>query len=124
MAYRLNITRSPTMTVAQITALASREEAEEIVMAIEKETREHQDTRLLIDLTDYVGTLDPASQRWLGELVVVHLSHLKRVASLVGEDKITRLSEQAAQERGVQLRVFTELTAAVSWLLEAPAGTQ
>jgi len=42
------------------------------------------------------------------------------VASLVPEDKITRVSEAAAQQQGLQLKVFTQLTSAVNWLLEPP----
>jgi predicted nucleic acid-binding Zn ribbon protein len=117
MAFRLSITRSPRMAAAQVTALASHDEAQEIVMAIAEQTREHGDKRLLIDLTDFVGTLDIDSHRWAGELVFRHLSHLERIASLVPEDKITRVSEQTAQAHGVQLRVFAELTSAVEWLI-------
>jgi hypothetical protein len=117
MAFRLTVTRSPTMALAQLTALASADEAEMIVREIAAETADHGDKRLLIDLTDVVGTFDADTHRLLGELVHRHLSHLERIASLVPEDKITRVTEQAAQARGVQLRVFTELTVAVEWLL-------
>jgi len=117
MAFRLSITRSPRMTAAQVTALASHEDAQEIVAAIERETREHGDKRLLIDLTDVVGTLEADTHRWLAELAFRHLSHLERIASLVPEEKITRVTEQAAQAKGMQLRVFAELTSAVEWLV-------
>jgi len=117
MAFQLSITRSARMAAAQVTALASREEAEDIVKAIAAQTHDQGDKRLLIDLTDVVGTLDPDTHRLLGELAFRYLSHLEKVASLVPEEKITRVSEQAALARGLQLRVFADLTDAVEWLL-------
>jgi hypothetical protein len=79
---------------------------------------EHQNRRLLINLLDVVGTLGPQEHRALGMLAVRYLSHLEKVASLVPEDKITRVSEAAAQAQGMQLRVFTNFTQAVAWLVE------
>lgn len=106
------------MAVVEVSGLAFAEEAEDVVRAIEARTREHADRRLLIDLTDVVGTLGPREHQALGLLAVRHLSHLEKVASLVPEDKITRVSEAAARSQGMQLRVFTDFTGAVSWLVE------
>jgi hypothetical protein len=105
------------MALAEVTALAFVESAEPVLRQIEKRTRQHEDKRLLINLLDVVGTFGPQEQQVIATLVVKYLSHLERVASLVPEDKITRVSEQAAQVAGMQLRVFANFTDAVNWLV-------
>ena len=118
MAFRLTLTRAPKLTVAEVSGLAFFEDAPAVLMSIERETREHGDTRLLLNLLDVVGTFGPAEHQQLGEMVARHLSHLEKVASLVPADKITRISERAAEARGMQLRVFTTLIESVGWLVE------
>ena len=117
MPFQLRYQHGAAMSVAEISGLAFAEQAEDVVRAVQAHTLEQRDKRLLIDLTDVVGTLGPAEHQALGMLAVRYLSHLERVASLVPEDKITRVSEAAAQSRGLRLKVFTDLTAAVEWLL-------
>lgn len=116
MPYTLTYTHGDRMAVAEISGLAFVEDAEEVVERIKQATQQHGDKRLLINLEDVVGTLEPKDHQMLGRLAAMHLGHLHKVASLVPEDKITRVSEQAAQSLGVQLRVFTSLTDAVDWL--------
>jgi hypothetical protein len=118
MTYRLTYKHGPRMAVAEVSALAFVESAEPVLREIEARTREHQDQRLLVNLLDVVGTLGPKEHQALGMLAVRYLGHLQKVASLVPEDKITRVSEAAARAGGMQLRVFTELTEAVAWLVE------
>lgn len=120
MSFTLRYKHGGAMSVIEVTGLAFAEQAQEVVQAIEARTKENADRRLLVDLTDVVGTLGPAEHHTLGLLAARHLSHLERVASLVPEDKITRVSEAAAQKQGLQLKVFTQLTSAVNWLLEPP----
>jgi hypothetical protein len=106
------------MALAEVTALAFLESAEPVLRQIEKRTRQHDDKRLLVNLMDVVGTFGPKEQQAIGMLATRYLSHLERVASLVPEEKITRVSEQVAQSAGMQLRVFTSFTDAVAWLVD------
>ena len=117
MAFTLRYKHGSAMSVVEVTGLAFAEQAQQVVEAIQARTMENADRRLLIDLTDVVGTLGPAEHQALGVLAARYLTHLERVASLVPEDKITRVSEAAAQKRGLQLKVFTQLTSAVDWLV-------
>lgn len=116
MPYALTYKHGARMAVAEISGLAFIEEALEVVQRIRQATLAHGDQRLLINLEDVVGTLEQQDHEALGRLAAAHLSHLRKIASLVPEDKITRVSEQAAQTLGLQLRVFTSLTDAVDWL--------
>jgi SpoIIAA-like len=118
MPYQLKYTHGPAMAVVEVSALAFAETAEPVLREIASRTRDRHDRRLLINLLDVVGTMSPDEHRAIGVLAARHLSHLEKVASLVPEDKITRVSEAAAQAAGMQLKVFTNLTEAVGWLLE------
>ena len=106
------------MVVAEVTALAFVEDAEALLREIAAETHQHGDKHLLINLLDVVGTLTPAQHQYFGQLAARHLSHLDKVASLVPEEKVTRISEREAQIRGTRLRVFHSLADAMAWLTE------
>jgi hypothetical protein len=118
MTYQLRIARGPRLAVAEVTALGLSEDAATLLREIESETRKHGDRRLLINLLDVVGTFGKAEHAQMGQLLVRHLSHLEKVASLVPEEKITRVSEQTARAQGMELRVFTVLGEAIAWLME------
>lgn len=117
MPFTLTYKRGDRMAVAEISGLAFIDDAPELIERMRQATLEHGDERLLINLEDVVGTLEAKDHQLLGQLAAARLGHLRKIASLVPQDKITRVSEQAAQSLGVQLRVFTSLTAAVDWLV-------
>ena len=117
MNFKLVYRHGPKMALAEVTALAFLESAEPVLRQIEKRTKQHADKRLLVNLMDVVGTFGPQEQQAIGLLATRYLSHLEKVASLVPEDKITRVSEQVARSAGMQLRVFTNFTDAVNWLV-------
>jgi hypothetical protein len=113
----LHFTHGPAFSVVEVTALAFLEDAEPAIREISDHTRRHGTRRLLVNLVDVVGTFDAEQQRAIGLLAFHHLGHLEKVASLVPPDKITRLSEASARAQGMELRVFTELSEAVEWLV-------
>ena len=117
MTASLHLTHGPAYAVAEITALAFEESAEPILRGISEQTRLRNDRRLLINLLDVVGTFGAEEQRRIGLLAHKHLSHLRKVASLVPPDKLTRVSEEAARAQGMELRVFAHLGDAVDWLM-------
>ena len=117
MHFKLVYRHGPKMALAEVTALAFLESAEPVLRQIEKRTRQHGDKRLLVNLMDVVGTFGPQEQQAIGQLATRYLSHLEKIASLVPEEKITRVSEQVAQSAGMQLRVFTSFTDAGAWLV-------
>ena len=113
----LHYTHGPSFSVVEITSLAFLENAEPVLREIAQRTRDFNDRRLLVNLMDVVGTFGAEEQHAIGLLAYRYLSHLEKVASLVPPDKLTRVSEAAAQAQGMQLRVFTQLTDAVGWLV-------
>lgn len=116
MTATVHYTHGPKFSVVEVTALAFVEVAVPALHEIAEHTRAHHDKRLLINLMDVVGTFGPDQHREVGLLAHRYLSHLEKIASLVPPDKITRVSEAAAQSQGLQLRVFTQLTDAIEWL--------
>ncbi|MBG9387053.1 STAS/SEC14 domain-containing protein [Caenimonas aquaedulcis] len=55
----------------------------------------------------------------IGESVARHLAHLRKMASVVPADRVTRASEKTAKRSGVNLTVFTTESEAIEWLLSA-----
>jgi hypothetical protein len=80
-------------------------------------TREGGDTLALFDLRKLETDLNAAAQMKIGDEVAQHLAHLRKVASVVPTEKITRASERVARARGLQLRVFDTLPDAHGWLV-------
>ena len=117
MTANLHFTSGPAYAVAEITALAFMESAEPLLQEISSRTRQFGTRRLLINLLDVVGTMERTDHQVLGKLAVTHLAHMEKVASLVPEDKITRVSQETALGLGMQLRVFTSVADAIEWLV-------
>jgi hypothetical protein len=72
--------------------------------------------RVLFDLRG-IRTLTSFTEHYsIGQEVVRQLRHLKRVASVVAADRITRASEKTARQAGMDLMVFTDEGEAIAWL--------
>jgi hypothetical protein len=86
------------------------------IESISDETIRHNAKRLLVDLTlvrEHLGFVDHAV---ISDRAATHYGHLERVASVVPSGHRRGTSEQAAQLRGMQLRVFTSREEAAEWL--------
>jgi hypothetical protein len=101
----------------EIRGLALLGKADDLLAGIAAATREAEASLLLMDLMAVVGTLAHHDHAYLGHLLAAHLSHLRRIATVVPHEKITRISESAALERGLVLRVFAGRQQAQAWLL-------
>jgi hypothetical protein len=126
MALTTQLTRFPGYVRMQVAGPASFPEFVELIGTIGQETVYWSDRRVVVDLRQVDGELDPTEQVFLGELVAQDLAHIERMASIVRPQSLTRNSERAAQELGSQLRVFDDEDAALAWiaadkLVAAPA---
>ena len=73
-------------------------------------------SRALFDLRE-IHTLTTFTEHYaIGQEVGRELRHMKRMASLVPPDRITRASEKTARQAGVTLTVFTNEQEALAWL--------
>ena len=117
--YRLNYTPGRDFAVAEVTALLSHEIVDPVLQDLGARTRADGTRRLLISLLDVPGVLDEAEHYLMGVAVAKHLGHLEKVATLVPEEKVTRVSEDGARDEGMQLRVFASLGSAEAWLRRA-----
>ena len=116
MTAAVHYTHGRAYAVAQVSSLAFIEESVGVLEELASRTRGTEAKRLLINLLYVVGTFGRDEQKAIGLLTHRHLAHLERVASLVPEDKITRVSEAAARSQGMEFRVFTSLPDALAWL--------
>ena len=72
------------------------------------ESRQWPNDRLLFDLRG-IRTLTSFTDHYaVGQEIGRQLRHLRRVASVVPADRITRASEKTARQAGMDLRVFTD----------------
>ena len=72
--------------------------------------------RLMCDLRS-IRTLQSFTEQYaVGEAVVRHLPHMRKIASLVPGDRVTRASQKTAQRAGANLMVFSDEAEAIQWL--------
>lgn len=81
------------------------------------ETASWQHGRLLADLRGVTTLTSFTEQFTIGEDAARRLRHLKRIASVVPPERITRNSERPARQKGLDLKVFDNERAALAWLL-------
>jgi hypothetical protein len=123
MLFTVSTTRFSEYVQVEVAGPSSLKNFVEMVGAFATETLYWSDRRALVDLRKVVGALTPTEQVFLGELVAQDLSHLEKIASIVPQALVTHNSENAAQQLGMRLRVFTSKEDAVLWLTApAPAG--
>lgn len=89
------------------------------LLGVESETWE--DDQVLVDLRGVVTPFSTPEQFRIGEEAAASLSHMRRIASVVLPERVTRVSEKAARRNGVNVRVFDDEQQAIAWLA-APAG--
>jgi hypothetical protein len=86
------------------------------IESISDETIRHNAKRLLVDLTEVSEELGFVDHAVISDKAATHYGHLERVASVVPDGRRLGTSEQAAQLRGTQLRVFASREEAAAWL--------
>lgn len=85
-------------------------------------TKEQGNDRALLDMISVEILLTPAEHVRVGEHAAAALGHLTKVAAVVPESLRVGTGERAAQDKGLILKTFTNLSDAMAWLEEASAG--
>jgi hypothetical protein len=84
------------------------------LLGVESETwPEH---RVLVDLRGVATPFSRLDQFRIGEEAAASLCHMDKIASVVPPERITRVSERAAQRNGTNVRVFEQEGEAEAWL--------
>ena len=100
----------------RLEGLALLEGWERVLPRIGQATADAGDSALLIVIEGLVGFLGTPERQKVGELCADHLMHLRKVALLVPPQKLTGVTQRAARECGLDLRVFQDGAAARDWL--------
>jgi hypothetical protein len=87
------------------------------LLGVDSET--WSDDRVLVDLRSVRTEFSLLDQYRIGQEAATSLSHMGKIASLVRPERVTRMSEKAAQRSGTNVRVFDDERAATEWLQSA-----
>lgn len=77
--------------------------------------------RVMFDLRSVRTLKASAEHKTIGEEVGRSFAHLRKMASVVPADRLTRASQTTARQAGVKLTVFTSEGEAREWLLSEAA---
>lgn len=118
MSFDVLVKRMPQFTRVRIAGELSFDQLISAVHLLGVESSGWEQDSVLVDLRGVVSVFSPAEQFRLGQEAAASLPHMRRIASLVPPDRITRISEKAARRNGSNVQVFTVEAEAMAWLLE------
>ena len=101
--------------LADLTGLVSVQAWEQGLRDLGAATAEGPHDRLVVDLTALVGWLGVPERTSVGAMMATHLGRMRKVAAYIQAEKIAGVVEGEARRRGLDLRIFPELDAAVAW---------
>jgi hypothetical protein len=102
---------------AQISGLVSVDAWKKVLGELEEAIRVRSKDRLVVNLTELVGRLGVPERKEVGALMAAHLRGMAKTALFIQPQKITGIVQAEAQRNGLNLRLFGEYEAAVSWAL-------
>ena len=98
-----------------INGLVAIEEMLAMIHLLGVESESWRAPRILVDLRGVGTPFTRPEQFRIGEAAAASLSHMEKIASLVPAERVTRVSERAAQRDGANVRVFDDEDAAIAW---------
>jgi hypothetical protein len=101
--------------LAQVGGLVSLNAWERVLRELGDALGSTQRDRLVVNLTELVGWLGIPERKTVGTLMATHLRKMRKVALFIQPEKITGVVQAEAQGRGLDLRLFSDYEAAVSW---------
>lgn len=103
------------VVVAQVGGLVSVPAWERFLHELADALSGRPSDRLVLNLTQLVGWLGVPERTTVGALMATHLRSMKKVALFIQPEKITGVVQAEAERHGLELRLFSEYDAAVSW---------
>lgn len=73
---------------------------------------------LLVDLKRVSTQFSREEQFAIGQAAASSLAHMRKIASVVPRERVTRVSEKAARRDGTNVLVFDDEKEALAWLRE------
>ncbi|HZY20278.1 MAG TPA: hypothetical protein VFE82_17540 [Ramlibacter sp.] len=122
---RFELERTAGYAIARVCGPARAEDYAAAIRALARYTREQQLRHALADCLGVTLKLGFSDHYAIGRHIADELHHLDRMVTVLPEPMITRASEKVAAGAGLQLRVMSDLAAAVAFLeegLRAPAA--
>ena len=118
MPFNVTSKRLPGYVRYNVAGPASLKSFADLVLQVAAETERYEDDRVLLDLRKVENRMSTSEQQLIGEMAATRLPLLFKLASIVAKGEITRNSERAAVNKGLQVRVFDSEPSALAWLLE------
>jgi hypothetical protein len=119
MSFDVAITQRRDHTRVVVTGAPSIEELLSLVHLLGVESGSWESEVALVDLRGVQTLYTEEEQYSLGREAACSLAHVRKIASLVAVDRITRISEKAAKRNGTNVQVFVDEKEALRWLRAA-----
>jgi hypothetical protein len=114
--FDLHVTHEAELARVKVAGHPSFEQVVSMIHLLGVDSGEWAVGALLVDLRDVLTVFSREEQFRIGLEAALSLAHLRKVASLVPPERITRISEKAARRNGTNVRVFGNEQAALAWL--------
>jgi hypothetical protein len=88
-----------------------------MIGVVRAETAASHRNRVLVDVRDVDGAMPDDERFWVGKQAALALGPEIKLAVIGRPERINRVTEMAATERGGQLQVFPTEEDAVAWLM-------
>lgn len=112
----IELHRTPAYAVARVRGPAATADYVQAIRSLAAFTREGGDRRALADCLGATLKLGFSDHYTIGNHLATELRHLERMATVLPAPMITRATEKVAQGAGLQLRVLSDLDAAIAFL--------
>jgi hypothetical protein len=119
MSYDVSVTQQRFYTRVAITGEPTIDQLLSLVHLLGVDSGSWKHDRLLVDLRRVTTQFTQAEQFSIGQEAATSLSHMRKIASVVPADRVTRISEKAARRDGTNVLVFDDENEALAWLKAA-----
>ena len=116
MSYDVSVTQQAFYTRVAITGAPTIDQLLSLVhlMGVDSDSWKHD--CLLVDLRKVSTPFTETEQFSIGKEAAASLAHLRKIASVVPAERVTRISERAARRDGTNVCVFDDEKEALAWL--------
>jgi len=119
MAFDVSVTQKQFYTRVVITGGPSIDELVALIHVLGVDSSNWKHDAMLVDLRKVGTHYTEAEQRTIGLEAAASLAHLRKIASVVPRERVTRISEKAARRDGTKVTVFDDEKEALAWLQAA-----